>query len=100
MSRKVLGYGLWGSVKTGSASDGAPVAVKTLSKAMLAKRPPRVPPLVELECHAAATACGEGRAAELLAVYEDDRSIYVVRSPVVPRLLGPVPGWLAAHRRP
>ncbi|KAK3269772.1 hypothetical protein CYMTET_21799, partial [Cymbomonas tetramitiformis] len=77
VSRKVLGVGKWGSVKVATDKvSGSQFAFKSLSKKMLAQRPPRVSQLLEAECHARAS--GHKHVARLEAVYEDATHLYLV----------------------
>lgn len=71
------------------APDGRPVESRTqvLKKKMLAKRPARISPIIELECHALACRHNK-RVAKLEAVYEDDKNLYLVRP-----LLNAPPKW-------
>lgn len=77
ISFKTLGVGKWGTVKMAvNRHTAKKVAFKVLKKKMLAKRPARISPIIELECHALACRHNK-RVAKLEAVYEDDKNLYL-----------------------
>jgi hypothetical protein len=67
-----------------------------LKKKMLAKRPARVSPIIEVETHALAHSQNETGVVKLEAVYEDDKSIYIVR-PCAHIACSPAPFWPLAN---
>lgn len=66
--------------------------LQVLKKKMLAKRPARVSPIIEVETHALAHSLNKTGVVDLKAVYEDDRSIYIVR-PCTHVARSPAPFW-------